>query len=83
MSLEARNITVRLGRRAVLSNIAFSAQARALTAMGCDNLQGFHFGAPMSDIRLREVMRWSRDAEADVDESTATSRSSARIVART
>ncbi|WP_424969296.1 heme ABC transporter ATP-binding protein [Dinoroseobacter sp. S76] len=40
MSLEARNITVRLGRRAVLSNIAFSAQARALTAIVGPNGSG-------------------------------------------
>lgn len=61
---------VALGRRLEMKvtaeGVETEAQARALVELGCDNLQGYYFGAPMPETQLREVMRWEADAEHDL-----------------
>lgn len=56
----------RLDMKVTAEGVETEAQARMLTELGCDNLQGYHFGAPMPEMQLREVMRWEADAAVDL-----------------
>jgi EAL domain-containing protein (putative c-di-GMP-specific phosphodiesterase class I) len=55
----------RLGMSVTAEGIETQAEAEALGELGCDILQGYRYGAPLSDRELREVMAWTDDAEAD------------------
>ena len=55
----------RLGMKVTAEGIETPAQAAAMAEVGCDTLQGYHFGRPMPEAELREVMRWEADAAED------------------
>ncbi|SFI19725.1 putative bifunctional diguanylate cyclase/phosphodiesterase [Albimonas pacifica] len=57
----------RLGMKVTAEGIETPVQAAAMAELGCDTLQGYHFGRAMPEADLREVMRW----EADADEERA------------
>ncbi|MDF2232230.1 bifunctional diguanylate cyclase/phosphodiesterase [Albimonas sp. CAU 1670] len=61
----------RMGMKVTAEGIETPAQAAAMAELGCDTLQGFHFGRPMPEAELREVMRWEADA---ADEAAALAR---------
>ncbi|SDW34337.1 diguanylate cyclase (GGDEF) domain-containing protein [Albimonas donghaensis] len=56
----------RLDMKVTAEGVETRSQAEALVDLGCDNLQGFYFGAPMPEAQLREVMRWEAEAEHDL-----------------
>ncbi|MEM6742676.1 MAG: bifunctional diguanylate cyclase/phosphodiesterase [Pseudomonadota bacterium] len=53
----------RLGMSVTAEGIETEAEAEALTELGCDILQGYRYGAPLSDWQLREVLAWGKDAD--------------------
>ncbi len=55
----------RLGMKVTAEGIETPEQAAAMADLGCDTLQGYHFGRPMPEADLREVMRWEADATAE------------------
>lgn len=59
----------RLGMTVTAEGIETAAEARILAALGCDEMQGFHFGRPMPAEDLREVLRWTELPAASGPES--------------
>ncbi|MFO7856721.1 MAG: GGDEF domain-containing phosphodiesterase [Paracoccaceae bacterium] len=55
----------RLGMEVTAEGVETDREARILSDLGCDALQGFRFGQPMAGGELSEVMRWTADAEAE------------------
>ena len=55
----------RLEMAVTAEGIETEAEAEALAELGCDILQGYRYGAPLSDRELREVMAWTEDGNAD------------------
>ncbi len=53
----------RLGMEVTAEGVETDCEARILSDLGCDALQGFRFGRPMAGGELSEVMRWTADAE--------------------
>ncbi|MEM1314645.1 MAG: EAL domain-containing protein [Pseudomonadota bacterium] len=55
----------RLGMSVTAEGIETEDEAAALGELGCDVLQGYRYGTPLSDRELREVMAWDEDAQEE------------------
>jgi diguanylate cyclase (GGDEF)-like protein len=53
----------RLGMRVTAEGVETDFQARVFAELGCDELQGYRFGAPMTERALWETMRWHDAAD--------------------
>lgn len=61
------NVAHDLGRVVVAEGVETAQQAAVLTSMGCDQVQGFHYGRPVAADQITELLRRQVRTQAEAE----------------